>query len=81
MDTGNKDFSIANSARQPSEMQTSPCYCGIVIPTDTQVHSQSYSMYSLARFVTYRCPNMVDSRKIHLILCLPGIFCSNLLFW
>jgi len=81
MDTGNEDFSIANSSRQPSEMQTSPCYCGIVIPTDTQVHSQSYSMYSLARFVTYRCPNMVDSRKIHLILCLPGIFCSNLLFW
>jgi len=24
---------------------------------------------------------MVYSRKTHLILCLPGIFCSNLDFW
>jgi len=30
--------------------------------------------------MTYRCTDMVDSRKIHLILCLPGIFCSNLFF-
>jgi len=49
MDTGNEDFSIANSARHPSEMQTSPYYCGIIIPTGTQVHKQSYSMYSLAQ--------------------------------
>ena len=51
MDTGNDDFSITNSARQPSEMQTYPCYCGIIILTDTQVHQQSCSMYSPARFV------------------------------
>jgi len=35
---------------------------------------------SSARFVTYRCPYMVDSTKIHLILCLPGVFRSNLGF-
>jgi len=26
------------SARSPSEMQTSPCQCDIIIPTDTKVH-------------------------------------------
>jgi len=37
-------------------------------------------LITLARSVTYKCPDMVDSRKIHLIfliLCLPGIFCSE----
>jgi len=28
-----------------------------------------------------KCPDTVDSRKTHLILFLPGIFCSNLGFW
>ena len=62
-------------------MQTSPCYCDIIIPTDTKVRQQSCSMCSLARFVTYRRPDMVDRRKIHLILWLPEIFCPNLFFW
>jgi len=61
-------------------MQTSPCYCDIIFPTDTKVHQKSYSRLidSLTRFLTYRCPSIIDSRKIHLLLCLPGIFYSNL---
>jgi len=34
-----------------------------------------------SRFCDYRWPGMVYSRKTHLILCLPGIFRSNLDFW
>jgi len=33
-------------------------------------------MYSVAGFVTYKCPGMVDSRRMHLNLYLCGIFCS-----
>jgi len=29
-------------------------------------------MYSRARFVTYRCPDMVDSRNIHIIFVCLG---------
>jgi len=29
------DLIIVNSAASPSEMQASPCYCDIIIPTDT----------------------------------------------
>ena len=32
--TGNEDLIIVNAARSPLEMQTSPCYCDIIIPTD-----------------------------------------------
>ena len=32
--TGNEDVIIVNAARSPLEMQTSPCYCDIIIPTD-----------------------------------------------
>jgi len=39
-----------------------------------------YSIYSLARFMTYRFPEMVHNRKIRLVLCLQGIFCSTLFF-
>ena len=43
--------------------------------------SASCSMCSLARFMICRCPDMVDRRKIRLILWLPEIFCPNLFFW
>jgi len=35
---GDEDLIIVNSARSPSEMQTSPCYCDILILTATKVH-------------------------------------------
>jgi len=35
----------------------------------------------MAHFVTYGCPDTADSRKIHLILCEPGIPSSNLFFY
>jgi len=38
-------------------------------------------MYSLARFVTYRFLDMVDSRNIHLLLCLPGILFKSVFLW
>ena len=34
---GDEDLITVNSARSPSEMQISPCYCDITIPTDTNV--------------------------------------------
>jgi len=49
----------------------------------TSLAKLQITVYSLARFVTYRCPGegMVDSTKNHLILCLPRIVCSNLGFF
>jgi len=48
--TGNEDLILVNAARSPSEMQATPCYCEIVIRTNTKVHKQHYSKYSLAHF-------------------------------
>jgi len=42
---------IVNAARSPSEMQTTLFYCDIVISTNTNIHEQGYSAYSLAGFV------------------------------
>jgi len=72
---------MVNAARSSSEMQTSPSYYHIIIPTDTKVHSQSNSIlvYSMACFVTYRCPDMVDFRKFSFLMS-TWIFCSNMGF-
>jgi len=37
-DTGNEDLIIVNAARSPFEMQTSLCYCNMIILTDSNVH-------------------------------------------
>jgi len=36
--TGNDGLNMVNTARLPSEMQTSPCYWDIIIPTDIKIH-------------------------------------------
>jgi len=59
-------------------MQTYSYHCDIIIPTNTKFISKGYSIYSLTRFVTYRCPGVAVSTTIHLNVCLPGTFCSNL---
>jgi len=47
--------------------------------TDTKVNEHSFR-YLPARYVTYKCRDMVESKTIHVILCLPGILSSNLFF-
>jgi len=34
----NEGLVIANAVISQSEMQTSPCYCDVIIPIDTEVH-------------------------------------------
>jgi len=37
-DSSNEDFIIAHAARSPSQMQTSPCHCDVIVQTDTKVY-------------------------------------------
>jgi len=59
-------------------MQTYSYYCDIIIPADTKFISKGSSVYSQACFVIYRCPGVVVRTTIHLNVCLPETFCSNL---
>ena len=47
--TGNEDLSIANAARSPPEMQTTPRHCDIIILTSTKINKQGYSMPGVAK--------------------------------
>jgi len=65
------NYCTVNAGRSPSEMQTTLCYCDIIIPTNTKVHQQRYCIYSLA--CHYRWPGMVDSRKTHQVCVYLGL--------
>ena len=78
--SGNKYFNYCKCCRITVRNANKSVLQRYTIPKDTKVPQQSYSINSLARSVTCRCLDMVDSRKIHLILCLTRIFCSNPIF-
>jgi len=58
---------IADIAKSPLEMQTSPCCCGIMIQKDTKKSLERIYMFNtVVCFVTCCCLEMAD-KKIHLV--------------